>query len=54
MRHYNVNDLCSSNRELMERTFNTIYEKYSYLVFYVAFEITDHKEDAKDITDETF
>lgn len=54
MGHYNVNDLCSPNRELMERTFNTIYEKYSYLVFYVAFEIVRHKEDAKDITLETF
>lgn len=54
MQHYNVNDLCSPNRELMEQTFNTIYEKYSFLVFYVAFEIIRHKEDAEDITDETF
>ncbi len=54
MQHYNVNDLCSPERELMERTFNTIYEKYFYLVFYVAFEIVRHKEDAKDITQETF
>ncbi|HOE15104.1 MAG TPA: sigma-70 family RNA polymerase sigma factor [Candidatus Paceibacterota bacterium] len=54
MQHYNVNDLCSPNRELMERTFNSIYDKYSFLVFYVAFEIVRHKEDAEDITDETF
>jgi len=38
----------------MERTFNSIYDKYSFLVFYVAFEIVRHKEDAEDITDETF
>lgn len=54
MQHYNVNDLCSPNRERVERTFNTIYAKYSYLVFYVAFEIVRHKEDAKDVTEETF
>lgn len=54
MRHYNIENLTSPNRELMEQTFNKIYEEYSYLVFYVAFEIVRHKDDAKDITDETF
>ncbi|MCH3909992.1 MAG: RNA polymerase sigma factor [Bacilli bacterium] len=38
----------------MERAFNSIYEEYSYLVFYVAFEILRNNDDSKDVTNETF
>lgn len=54
MKQYRIQNLCSPNRELMEHTFNNIYAEYSYLVFYVAFEIVRKREDAKDITNETF
>ncbi len=54
MNRYNIKDLTSPNRERMEKTFNKIYEEYSYLVFYVAFEILRNKEDAKDVVNETF
>ena len=46
--------LLSKNRAKMEKAFNKIYEDYSYLVFYVSFEIVKDKEAAKDITNETF
>lgn len=52
--HYNIKDLCSLNRDKMEKVFNKIYAEYSYLVFYVAFEIVHRKEDAQDIVNETF
>ena len=47
-------NLNSSFREKMENAFNTIYNEYSYLVFYVSFKIVRNNEDAKDITNETF
>lgn len=47
-------NLNSTSREVMENAFNTIYNKYSYLVFYISFKIVRSNEDAKDITNETF
>ena len=54
MQHYNVKDLCSPHRETVEQTFNLIYDEYAYLVFFVALEILQNSEDAKDVTNETF
>lgn len=38
----------------MEKAFNEIYDEYSYLVFYVAYDMTHDKELSKDITNEVF
>lgn len=49
-----LRNLCSPNREKMEKAFNAIFEKYRYLVYYVSFDIVKNEEEAKDIVDETF
>ena len=37
-----------------EKAFNLLYEQYHDLVYYVVLQIVKHKEDAKDITQDTF
>ena len=49
-----IKGLCSLNREEMEKSFNIIFEKYRYLVYYVAYDILKSEEEAKDIVNETF
>ena len=46
--------LLSKNRNKMENAFTSIYNEYSYLVFYISFEIVKNKEVAKEIVNETF
>lgn len=47
-------NLTSKNRNTMEKAFNAIYDEYSYLVFYISFDITKDKEISKDIVNEVF
>lgn len=49
-----LKDLSSSNRKVMEDAFNTIYDAYKYLVFYIALQYVKEKETAEDVTNETF
>ena len=46
--------LCSTSVEEMNKSFNLIFNKYRYLVYYVSFDILKNEEDAKDIVNETF
>ena len=46
--------LKSPSRFLMESAFNSIYNEYSYLVYYVSLKIVKDKEIARDVTNETF
>ena len=47
-------NLTSKNRNIMEKAFNAIYDEYSYLVFYISFDITKDKELSKDIVNDVF
>ena len=38
----------------MEKAFNSIYDEYSYLVFYISFDITKDKELSKDVVNDVF
>ncbi len=49
-----LKDLKSSSKQVMERSFNDIYQEYKLLVYFVSFDILKNQEDAKDITNETF
>ena len=49
-----IKGLCSLNREEMERSFNIIFEKYRYLVYYVSYDILKNEEESKDIVNDTF
>ena len=46
--------LCSSSTEEMNKSFNLVFKKYRYLVYYVSFDILKNEEEAKDIVNETF
>ena len=46
--------LCSLNREEMEKSFNIIFDKYRYLVYYVSYQILKNEEEAKDVVNEAF
>ena len=46
--------LCSKSEEEMNKSFNLIFEKYRYLVYYVSFDILKSEDEAKDIVNETF
>ena len=49
-----IRELLSTDRNIMENAFNSIYNKYASLVYYVSFDILKSKEDAEDIVNETF
>ena len=46
--------LCSTSKEEVDMSFNLIFQKYRYLVYYVSFNILKNEEEAKDIVNETF
>ena len=46
--------LCSKSEEEMNKSFNLIFQKYRYLVYYVSFDILKSEDEAKDIVNETF
>ena len=54
IKYSTLKKLCSTNRNEVEESFNFIFNKYRYLVYYVAFELVNNVEDAKDIVNETF
>ncbi len=49
-----IKDLCSSIREVRDGSFNLIFEKYRYLVYYVSYDVLKNEEESKDIVNETF
>ena len=49
-----LDDFQSASREKIERAFNIIYSEYSFLVYYIALSIVKNKDNAQDITNETF
>ena len=49
-----LKNLCSPYEDKMNDSFNIIFEKYRYLVYYVSFDIIKSEEEAKDIVNETF
>ncbi len=49
-----LNNLLSTSRSEMEDAFNVVYNEFSYLVYYVSFQIVKEKTTAEDITNETF
>lgn len=49
-----LKNLCSVSREEVDESFNLIFNKYRYLVYYVSFEILKNEEDAKDVVNDTF
>ena len=49
-----IKDLCSSIREVRDDSFNLIFEKYRYLVYYVSYDVLKNEEESKDIVNETF
>ena len=49
-----IKNLCSPYDDEMNASFNIIFEKYRYLVYYVSFDIIKSEEEAKDIVNETF
>ena len=51
---WTLDNLCSSNRVIMEEAFNAIYKEYSYLVYYVSLKIVKDYSIAQEITNETF
>lgn len=46
--------LCLTSKKKVNDSFNLIFNKYRYLVYYVSFDIIKNEEDAKDIVNETF
>ena len=46
--------LCSTSNEERNQSFDIIFKKYRYLVYYVSFDILKNEEEAKDIVSETF
>jgi RNA polymerase sigma-70 factor (ECF subfamily) len=49
-----LKNLCSISIEKRNKSFNIVFEKYRYLVYYVAFDILKSEDEAKDIVNETF
>lgn len=49
-----IKDLCSSIQEVRDDSFNLIFEKYRYLVYYVSYDVLKNEEESKDIVNETF
>ena len=49
-----LNNLKSTSRGVMENAFNIVYEQYSYLVFYVIFQIVKDNDLTLELTNETF
>lgn len=49
-----LKNLCSYSIEKRNKSFNIVFEKYRYLVYYVAFDILKSEDEAKDIVNETF
>ena len=49
-----IKNLCSPLQEEMNRSFNIIFDKYRYLVYYVSFDILKNEEESKDIVNDTF
>ena len=46
--------LCSSDKQEMNDSFNVIFNKYRYLVYYVSYDILKNEEESKDIVNDTF
>ena len=49
-----IKKLCSTSKEEVDYSFNIIFKKYRYLVYYVSFDILKNQEEAKDMVNETF
>lgn len=49
-----LKNLCSISKKEVDDSFNTIFNKYRYLVYYVSYDVLKNKEDAEDIVNETF
>ena len=49
-----IKKLCSLSKEEVNESFNIIFNKYRYLVYYVAFDILKDDEESKDIVNDTF
>ena len=49
-----LNNLKSSSKDVMEKAFNIVYEQYSYLVFYVIYQIVKDNDLTLELTNETF
>ena len=49
-----INNLFSTNKRIVEDAFNTIYNEYSYLVYYVSLKIVKDESIASEVTNETF
>ena len=48
-----IRKLCSLSKEEVDESFNIIFNKYRYLVYYVAFDILKDDEESKDIVNDT-
>ena len=49
-----LNNLKSPSKDVVEKAFNIVYKEYSYLVFYVIFQIVKDNDLALELTNETF
>ena len=52
--HSVIKKLCSYHKKDMNDAFNLIYDKYRYLVYYVAFNILKNEDVAKEIVNDAF
>ena len=49
-----INNLFSTNKEVVEESFNVIYNEFSYLIYYLSLKIVKDESMACEITNETF
>ena len=49
-----INNRCSTNKEVVEESFNVIYNEFSYLIYYLSLKIVKDESMASEITNETF
>lgn len=49
-----INNLFSTNKEVVEESFNVIYNEFSYLIYYLSLKIVKDESMAREITNETF
>lgn len=49
-----IKKLCSFDKEEVDASFNLIFKKFRYLVYYVAYDILHDDDEAKDIVEDTF
>ena len=49
-----INNLFSTNKEVVEESFNVIYNEFSYLIYYLSLKIVKDESMASEITNETF